>query len=60
MLLLWGSRSLVGRAPSYKCAGLTQGNRTVRFTIPDGPIFMPPDAGLAFLVLGQEDVEGSL
>jgi hypothetical protein len=39
---------------------LTQGNRIVWFGIPDGPVFMTPDAGLAFLVLGHEDVEGGL
>jgi hypothetical protein len=60
MLLLWGLRSLARRAPSYRCAGLTQENWTVRFGNPDGPVFAPPDTGPAFLVLGQEDVEGGL
>jgi hypothetical protein len=36
------------------------GNRSVRFGIPDGPIFMPHDSGPAFFVLGHEDVEGGL
>jgi hypothetical protein len=41
-------------------ADLTQGNRTIQFGILDGPVFMPPDAGSTFLVLGHEDVEGVL
>jgi hypothetical protein len=39
---------------------LTQGNRTVRFGIPDDPVIMLPDVSPAFLVLGHEDVEGGL
>jgi hypothetical protein len=60
MLLLWGPRSLVGQAPDCRCSGLTQGNWTVRFGILDGLFFVPLDASPAFLVLGQEDVEGGL
>jgi hypothetical protein len=39
---------------------LTQGNQTIWFGIPDGLVFMPPDAGPSFFVLGYEDVEGGL
>jgi hypothetical protein len=56
----WSLRSFVGRAPGYRGAGLTQENWTVRFDIPDGPVFMTLDAGPAFLVLVHEDVEGGL
>jgi hypothetical protein len=41
MLLLWGPRSLVGRDPDCRCAGLTQGNRTIQFGILDGSVFLP-------------------
>jgi hypothetical protein len=58
--LRWSTRSLAGRAPSCRGSGLTQGNWNVRFDISDGSVFTPPDAGLAFLVLGDEDVEGGL
>jgi hypothetical protein len=53
-------RLFVGRAPSYRRVGLTQGNWTVRFNILDGSVFVPTDVGPAFLVLGHEDVEGGL
>jgi hypothetical protein len=43
-----------------RCAGLTQGNRTVQFGIPDGLVFVTPDADPAFLVFGHENVEGGL
>jgi hypothetical protein len=39
---------------------LTQGNRSVWFGISDGPVFMLPNVGSAFLVLGHEDVKGGL
>jgi hypothetical protein len=39
---------------------MTLGNRTVRFGIPGGPVFVTPDARPAFLLLGHEDVEGGL
>jgi hypothetical protein len=42
------------------CYSLTQGNWTVWFGIPDGLVFVLPDAGPTFLVLGHEDVEGGL
>jgi hypothetical protein len=46
--------------PDELDVGLTQGNQIVRFHISYGPIFMTPDAGPVFLVLGHEDVEGGL
>jgi hypothetical protein len=46
------------QASGCRGVGLTQGNRTVWYGIPDGLIFVPPDASPAFLVLGHEDVEG--
>jgi hypothetical protein len=52
--------SLVGQAPGYRCTGPTKGNWTVRFDIPDGPVFMLHDASLAFHVLGHDDVRGDL
>jgi hypothetical protein len=39
---------------------VAQGNQIVRFGIPDGPVFVTPDADPAFLVLGHEDVECGL
>jgi hypothetical protein len=52
--------SLVGQTPCRRCTGLTQENRTVRFGIPDGSVFMLPDVGHALSVLRHEDVEGDL
>jgi hypothetical protein len=43
-----------------RAASLTKGNRTVRFGIPDGLIFAPPDTGPAFFVLRHKDVKGGL
>jgi hypothetical protein len=43
-----------------RCAGLTQGNRTVQFGISDGLVFVTTDADPAFLVFGHENVEGGL
>jgi hypothetical protein len=37
---------------------LTQGNRTIRFGIPDGPVLVTPDVDPAVLVIGHEDVKG--
>jgi hypothetical protein len=53
-------RSFVGRAPDYRCAGLTQGNQTTRFGILDGLVFATPDAGPSLLVFDHENVEGGL
>jgi hypothetical protein len=56
----WSPRSFARRAPSYRGAALALGKWTIQFGIPDGPDFMTPDVGPAFLVLGHEDVEGGL
>jgi hypothetical protein len=56
----WSLRSFVGQAPGCRGAGLTHGNRTVQFGILDGPFFVTPDVGPAFLVLHHKDVEGGL
>jgi hypothetical protein len=53
-------RSFARSDPACGGAGLTQGNWYVRFHILDGPVFMTPDVGPAFLGLGHEDVEGGL
>jgi hypothetical protein len=56
----WSPGLLVGRAPYCRCASLTQENWTVRFDIPDGPVFMLPNVSPSFLVLDHEDAEGGL
>jgi hypothetical protein len=56
----WSLRLFAGWAPSCRGTGLTQGNWTVRFSIPDGLIFVTPNVDPAFLVLGHEDIEGGL
>jgi hypothetical protein len=56
----WSSRPFVEWAPSYRCAGLTQRNRTVRFGISDGSVFTTPEVGPAFLVLSHENVKSGL
>jgi hypothetical protein len=56
----WSLRSFARQGLGCKSDGLTQGNQTVWFGIPDGPVFIPPDVGPAFLVLDHEDVEGGL
>jgi hypothetical protein len=48
------------RAPCCRSADLTQGNRIVRFGVPDGPVFVTLDVGPAFFVFDHEDVEGGL
>jgi hypothetical protein len=53
-------RLFARRSPSCRSAGLSQGNQTVRFEISDGSIFMTPDVGPTFLVLGHEDIKGVL
>jgi hypothetical protein len=53
-------RSFARRANNCRGAGLTQENWIVRFGILDGSVFGTPDAGLEFLILGHEDVEGDL
>jgi hypothetical protein len=52
-IVCWGS-------PGCRFTGLTYGNRTIQFGILDDLVFVPPDVGPAFLVLGHEDVEGGL
>jgi hypothetical protein len=49
-------RSFVGQAPGCRSAGQTHGNQIVQFGISDGLVFVTPDVGPAFLVLGHEDV----
>jgi hypothetical protein len=56
----WSPRSFARRIPGCRAAGLTQGNWTIRFGIPNGLVFTPPNAVPAFLVLGHEDIKGGL
>jgi hypothetical protein len=39
---------------------MAQGNRIVQLGISDGPVFVTPNTGPAFLVFGHENVEGGL
>jgi hypothetical protein len=60
ILSWWRPGSLVEWASCYRCTGLTQGNQTIWFGIPNGSVFTLPDVGPAFLVLIHEDVKGDL
>jgi hypothetical protein len=47
-------------SPGCRCVGLTQGNWTIMFGIPDGLVFTSLDVGPTFLVFRHENVEGGL
>jgi hypothetical protein len=52
-----GPELVVERAYCRKSTSLIQGNRMVRFGKLDGPVFAPPDVGLAISVFSHEDIE---